>query len=86
MEYFLGIDFGTTGVRLIIINNEKKIIDTIKTKIPPPTLGNNQVYQDPNIWWFSLLKSFNYLKIKNFNFSKIKKNMCRRHFWYCSYF
>ena len=73
MEYFLGIDFGTTGVRLIIINNEKKIIDTIKTKIPPPTLENNQVYQDPNIWWFSLLKSFNYLKIKNFNFSKIKK-------------
>ena len=73
MEYFLGIDFGTTGVRLIIINNEKKIIDTIKTSIPSPIQENNQIHQDPNIWWSSLIKSFNNLKKKNFDFSNINK-------------
>ena len=73
MDYYLGIDFGTTGVRLIIINNEKEIVEAIRTTIDLPTQKNNQIYQDPNIWWDKLLESFNFLKKKNFNFSKIRK-------------
>ena len=73
MDYYLGIDFGTSGVRLIIINNERKIIKTIKTSIESPKQEQNQIYQDPNIWWSKLLKSFNDLKKDNFNFSQIKK-------------
>ncbi len=73
MDYYLGIDFGTTGVRLIIINNEEEIVETIKTTIESPIQKMNQIFQDPNIWWSKLLESFNLLKKKNFNFSKIRK-------------
>ena len=73
MDYYLGIDFGTTGVRLIIINNQKEIVDTVKTAIESPTQKKQQIFQDPNIWWSKLLESFSYLKKKNFDFSKIKK-------------
>ena len=30
MDYYLGIDFGTTGVRLIIINNELLSLESFK--------------------------------------------------------
>ncbi|MEL6439700.1 MAG: FGGY-family carbohydrate kinase [Cyanobacteria bacterium J06621_8] len=47
MDYFLGIDFGTSGARAIVINHQKNIIDTQHiswTKIPSEKLA--QVWHD----------------------------------------
>ena len=44
MEYFLGIDFGTTGVRLIIINNEPTDFDPIADLVIHEQIG--KVFSD----------------------------------------
>jgi len=73
MGYFLGIDFGTSGVRLIIINNNDEIVTSVKTSIELPNKKNSQIYQNPEIWWTALIKSLKKLDYNNFNLNKINK-------------
>tara|TARA_B100001173_G_C16022763_1_gene562794 strand:+ start:1270 stop:2541 length:1272 start_codon:yes stop_codon:yes gene_type:complete len=70
--FFLGIDFGTSGVRATIINNQKKEIYSCKTDIPKPLLNGGTVTQDPNIWWNAFINICRNLK-NNFNINTISK-------------
>ena len=69
---FLGIDFGTSGVRASIINSEKKEIYNAQVPIPIALEKNNIICQDPTIWWEAFIKLCNNLK-ENFDINKISK-------------
>ena len=69
---YLGIDFGTSGVRASIINSEKKEIYNCQVPIPLPLEQNNIISQDPKIWWDAFLELCNNLK-ENFDVKKILK-------------
>ncbi len=69
---FLGIDFGTSGVRASIINSEKKEIYNSQVPIPIALEKNNIISQDPKIWWDAFIKLCSNLT-KNFDIKKISK-------------
>ena len=69
---YLGIDFGTSGVRASIINSEKKEIYNCQVPIPLPLEHNNIISQDPKIWWDAFLALCNNLK-ENFDVKNILK-------------
>ena len=64
MHLYLGIDFGTTGVRTSVINEKKEELINHSVSIESPTSKGPLVYQNPNLWWDALLKNFHYLKLK----------------------
>ena len=69
---FLGIDFGTSGVRASVINKDKKEIYNCQVPIPLPLEKNNIISQDPYIWWNAFIELSNNLK-KNFDIQSINK-------------
>ena len=64
MHLYLGIDFGTTGVRTSVINEKKEELINYSVSIESPISKGSLVYQNPNLWWDALLKNFHYLKLK----------------------
>ncbi len=58
LKMYLGIDFGTSGCRACIINDHDKIQFETKQKLSAPSSSNNQLTQDPSIWWNGLLALF----------------------------
>ena len=61
-KYYLGIDFGTSGVRGIVINEEKKVIEEIKYSF-------DTNFNNPQIWQENL-----YEILQNIS-SEIKRNL-----------
>ena len=72
MHLYLGIDFGTTGVRTSVINEKKEELINYSVSIESPISKGSLVYQNPNLWWDALLKNFHYLKLK-INLEDIKR-------------
>ena len=72
MSLFLGIDFGTSGVRTSVINLDKEEIINFSVPIEKPKTKNSLVYQDPSLWWNSLLKNLHFLSTK-INLNKIER-------------
>ena len=64
MSLFLGIDFGTTGVRTSIINKNKKELINFSVSIDSPISKGSLVYQNPSLWWSALIKNLTFLKTK----------------------
>ena len=62
MSLFLGIDFGTTGVRTSIINKNKKELTNFSVSIDSPISKGSLVYQNPSLWWSALIKNLTFLK------------------------
>ena len=58
MHLYLGIDFGTTGVRTSVINEKKEELINYSVSIESPISKGSLVYQNPNLWWDALLKNF----------------------------
>ncbi|MDH5230993.1 MAG: FGGY-family carbohydrate kinase [Gammaproteobacteria bacterium] len=48
---YLGIDMGTSGCRLIAIDENKQIVAHARQSMATPETEGNRVYQDPQIWW-----------------------------------
>ncbi|SVC64754.1 uncharacterized protein METZ01_LOCUS317608, partial [marine metagenome] len=72
MKIFLGIDFGTSGVRLIAINENEEIVASSQKSIEYPKIQGLSSIQDPNIWWKTFLFGLN--EIKNIvNLNNIEK-------------
>ena len=71
MNFYLGIDFGTSGVRTSIINDQKEEIISQSEPIPLPQTDNIRTFQNPVIWWNALIKNISKLK-KNFELDLIK--------------
>lgn len=51
MNHFVGIDVGSQGVRIVVIDEIGKIVSSAERKWAIINLGNNEHEQDPNHWW-----------------------------------
>tara|TARA_Y100000768_G_scaffold384394_1_gene368352 strand:+ start:398 stop:1666 length:1269 start_codon:yes stop_codon:yes gene_type:complete len=69
---FLGIDFGTSGVRASLINQEQEEVFNYQVPIPLPLEEKNVISQDPLIWWSAFIKVCENLK-KNIDIKSINK-------------
>ena len=67
---YLGIDFGTSGCRACIIDNNEAIIYETTQSIPSPIVCNTTITQDPELWWQALLALFADIK-QHFTISSI---------------
>jgi sugar (pentulose or hexulose) kinase len=72
MSLFLGIDFGTSGVRTSVINSNQEEIINFSVSIEKPTVKDSLVCQDPSLWWNSLIKNLQFLSTK-IDLSKIER-------------
>ncbi len=61
MEYILGIDIGTTSVKVIMISSEGKIFD--ETSVPHDLISEhlNWAEEDADIWWENTKTALQYL-------------------------
>ncbi|MBE0478644.1 xylulokinase [Candidatus Aerophobetes bacterium] len=57
MVYLLGIDVGTSGIKVILVNQRGKTIVTSSEKYPVHTYHPGWAEQDPEQWWKSTIKS-----------------------------
>ncbi len=51
MEYFLGIDVGTTGCKVVLVNEKGELISKAVAEYPLYTPYPNWAEQDPADWW-----------------------------------
>ncbi|MBR3738639.1 MAG: xylulokinase [Eubacterium sp.] len=51
MNYFIGIDLGTSAVKMILINENSKILKTVTKKYPISFPKPNWSEQNPDDWW-----------------------------------
>jgi xylulokinase len=55
---YLGIDIGTTNVKLAAINGKGEILGFFSKQVPLITLRENWVEQDPQEWWKATIDCF----------------------------
>ncbi len=48
---YIGIDLGTTGCRAIAVNAAGTMQAEMSAPIPAPVRNNDQITQDPTLWW-----------------------------------
>jgi sugar (pentulose or hexulose) kinase len=48
---YLGIDLGTSSCCIVAIDGSGQLLTTVSARIPIPARQDNQVTQDPNLWW-----------------------------------
>ena len=48
---FIGIDLGTTGCRTIAVDDSGKLHGEMSAPIPTPPHKDDEVAQDPTVWW-----------------------------------
>ncbi|MGQ9747305.1 MAG: xylulokinase [Candidatus Caldatribacteriaceae bacterium] len=51
MEYFLGIDVGTTGCKVVLVNEEGVLLGRVVEEYPLYTPRPNWAEQNPEDWW-----------------------------------
>lgn len=61
---YCGIDLGTSGVKLLLVNTEGKIIDETTEKYPINIFNGNWSEQNPKDWWEATLKGFKTITAK----------------------
>lgn len=54
MSYTLGIDFGTSGARAIVLNTQGLACAELQTSLPPSYIQNGACLQNPMDWWQAL--------------------------------
>ena len=54
-DVYLGIDFGSTGCRVVAIDESHAIIGQANAPLPASTQNGEQVTQDPMQWWKALV-------------------------------
>ena len=57
MSCLMGIDVGTTGVKVLIINEEGQVLDSATEEYPLSTPHPNWAEQDPEDWWDGTIKA-----------------------------
>ena len=50
-ETFIGIDLGTSGCRACLIDIDENVLQEARVEIPEPVIQNQNVEQDPELWW-----------------------------------
>ncbi|MFZ0254733.1 MAG: FGGY-family carbohydrate kinase [Gammaproteobacteria bacterium] len=54
MTLHAGIDFGTSGCRLVVIDTEGAVRGYSAAQLPPPTRIGSRAEQHPELWWEAL--------------------------------
>jgi D-ribulokinase len=54
---FLGIDIGTSGVRVCAIDGNECVVGSAAATLPPPRQDGPAIDQDPEIWWRAMLEA-----------------------------
>ncbi len=62
---FIGIDLGTSSVKMILINYEQKILATANANLSTQNIKNGYSEQNPTEWINATKKCLNTLKLKN---------------------
>ncbi len=57
-EAVLGIDFGTSGVRIAAVDRELNLLAMAQAPIAAPLIDFGHILQDPAIWWEALALAF----------------------------
>ena len=57
MNHLIGIDVGTTGVKVLIINEEGRVLDSVTEDYPLSTPHPNWAEQNPEDWWNGTVKA-----------------------------
>ena len=63
MSLYLGLDFGTSGVRAAVIDDQRREVAAARVSLPAPDLLDGRPAQDPNLWWHSLENCLDRLSI-----------------------
>jgi len=63
-EVVLGIDIGTSGVRITAADRNNTLMAMSKADIVAPLQNTGRLQQDPNIWWESVGQAFAALDLK----------------------
>jgi len=61
MHYFLGVDFGTSGVRAFVIDENNSVCAQTSVKLPPSKIINHHQTQNPLDWWNAFTRLLNEL-------------------------
>ncbi len=56
MEYVIGIDLGTTGVKNVLVDSEGKVFASTTEEYPLITPRPGWAQQDPQLWWQAVAK------------------------------
>ncbi|MGB5261498.1 MAG: FGGY-family carbohydrate kinase [Gammaproteobacteria bacterium] len=64
MHTYLGIDFGTSGCRSVIIDAAARQLAAVHTALPAPLRCGAQVEQDAGLWWAALVDNLDALKTR----------------------
>ncbi len=48
---YLGIDLGTSGVRVVLTDDRDRILTQLQAPLPQPDQNGGSVRQDPDLWW-----------------------------------
>ena len=55
MDYVLGLDIGTSGAKVLLVEENGKIVGSASRSYLPDFGANGYVEQDPAIWWEAIL-------------------------------
>ena len=56
LKHYIGIDLGTSAVKIILINEDAEIIKTVSEEYPLSFPKPNWSEQNPNDWWNAVRK------------------------------
>ena len=65
MSYVIGVDLGTSGVKIILLNDKGKFLDGRSAQYSPDTPERGFVEQDPCVWWENTKKAIIELVLAN---------------------
>ena len=68
--YYIGIDLGTSSLKLLLVDDEGKVVNEVSKEYPLIFPQNGWSEQDPNEWWNAVLAGVPEL-IKNIDSSKV---------------
>ena len=69
--YYVGIDLGTSSVKLLLVNEKGKILNTVSKEYPLYFPNSGWCEQDPNDWWNACESGLKDL-LKDYDASKVK--------------
>ena len=69
--YYVGIDLGTSSVKLLLVNEKGKILNTVSKEYPLYFPNSGWCEQDPNDWWSACESGLKDL-LKDYDASKVK--------------
>ena len=66
-DVVLGIDIGTSGVRIVAASRDGSLFTMSKAAIAAPLQNSGRSLQDPQLWWDAIAEAFASLDLKGLN-------------------